>query len=55
MRHIRNSTKSYSISVLSDKKMPTNEDYYLCIKATCASETALSALRDWFHAQVSEP
>ncbi|MVA98362.1 LysR family transcriptional regulator [Nitratireductor sp. CAU 1489] len=40
------------LRALSPARLPTDEDYYLCIKASRRDETALRAFEAWFRRQV---
>ncbi|MGE3872084.1 MAG: LysR family transcriptional regulator [Parvibaculaceae bacterium] len=42
---------SGSLRLLSGTGMPTNEDYFLCIKSSRLNEPSLRALHNWFRAQ----
>ena len=42
-----------SLSLLDDTAIPTNEDYYLCIKESRREEPALETLVRWFRGQIS--
>ncbi|WP_090677002.1 LysR family transcriptional regulator [Aureimonas jatrophae] len=41
-----------TLETLSDTKLPTHDDYYLCIKASRRSETNLRAVTRWFREQI---
>ncbi|PSM16698.1 LysR substrate-binding domain-containing protein [Nitratireductor sp. StC3] len=42
------------LRALSPARLPTEEDYYLCIKAARRDETALRAFEAWFRRQIAE-
>jgi LysR family glycine cleavage system transcriptional activator len=42
------------IEIECNAKMPTHEDYYLCIKTARRAEPALQTLQQWFKGQLSE-
>lgn len=41
------------ITLVSEARMPTHEDYYLCIKTVRRGEPALRQLEGWFRSQIS--
>jgi LysR family glycine cleavage system transcriptional activator len=40
--------------LLSEARLPTQQDYYLCIKEARRREPALVSLANWFKAQVKQ-
>ncbi len=40
------------IALVSEARMPTHEDYYLCIKTARRNEPALRQLESWFRNQI---